>query len=107
MSQLLGGIVHNIFGLAREVSATRGGEEAIELMTAINSSASVCSVIFANAGPNAGQWDVTLADHFTGKFIDIASGKHITVKQGRFSLSLPEYGYAVYRYQRKSASPAS
>ncbi|HEX2948568.1 MAG TPA: alpha-amylase family protein [Armatimonadota bacterium] len=107
LSQLLGGIVHNIFGLPREVSATRGGEEAIELMTAINSSASVRSVVFANAGPNAGQWDVTLADHFTGKFIDIASGKRITVKQGRFSLSLPGYGYAVYRYQRKSASTAS
>jgi hypothetical protein len=99
LSQLLGGMVQNVLSLKREVSATRNGEEAIELMEAINRSATVRSAIFANAGPNARTWDMTLADGYTGKLVDIATGKSITVKRGKFKLSLPAYGYVVCRYK--------
>lgn len=71
------------------------GEEAYEVMTALNSSATVRTFMIANTGPNANRWDVAFPDKWTGKLHDVATGKTIRVHRGQCVIELPAYGYAV------------
>lgn len=63
-------------------------------------------LLFANSGPLAGRWEINAPAEFDGEWEDIATGREITIRQGRTLLELPRWGYALFR-RKASGHPAS
>ena len=97
LSELLGGVVERKLGISREMRITRSGspDEAVELLSAINRDGEDVALLFANSGARPGSWDVVVPGIADGEWKELASGKIFAVKDGRFSLALPAYGYAI------------
>lgn len=97
LSQLIGGIVERSLGIPREMRITRPGspDEAVELLgrrepTRRRDGAPLCKLRRA-----AGRWEIAVPGVPDGTWRELSSGEAVPVKEGRFSLSLPPYGYAV------------
>lgn len=108
LSRLLGGILETGLGINRELRITRPGstDEAVELLAAVNRQGTEAVLLFANSGPLAGRWEINAPAEFDGEWEDIATGREITIRQGRTLLELPRWGYALFR-RKASGHPAS
>lgn len=108
LSRLLGGILETGLGINRELRITRPGstDEAVELLAAVNRQGTEAVLLFANSGPLAGRWEINAPAEFYGEWEDIATGREITIRQGRTLLELPRWGYALFR-RKASGHPAS
>ncbi len=97
LSQLIGGIVERSLGIPREMRITRPGspDEAVELLGAVNRRGDETALLFANSGARPGRWEIAVPGVPDGTWRELSSGEAVPVKEGRFSLSLPPYGYAV------------
>lgn len=96
LSGLIGGIVERKLGIPREMRITRPGspDEAVELLSAVNRQGDEVALLFANSGARSGTWEIALPGIPDGDWRDVAGGRPVTVKGGRFTLTLPPYGYA-------------
>lgn len=97
LSGLVGGIVERVLKIPREMRVTRPGspDEATELLSAVNRQGEETALLFANSGARSGKWEIALPGLSDGEWRDLAGNGTVTVKDGRFTLSLPPYGYAV------------
>lgn len=97
LSCLVGGIVETRFGLVREVSAKRGGREALELLTGLNGSPEGNILMVANNSARQGSWECRLGTAGNIALRSVRDGKTIHSESGLFTLGLPAYGYDVLR----------
>ncbi len=102
LSSLLGGIIEKCLNFKREISASNSlsGSQAIELMTSVSENNEYKVYMFANCGPCAGSWQISLAKIQNKKLYDIAGQTDYYAESGKFTLSLPGYGYAVLVYKK-------
>lgn len=67
-------------------------------MTALSGNLQKNVLMVANTGPNAGTWQMHLPQR-NGTMKNLIDGSIIEIKDGRFSLNLPGYGYAIWSMQ--------